>query len=450
MTSLHDYQRQALTFALDAIRSPARGCGLFLEPGLGKTLTSIALMDVMHRIDPTLRFLVVAPKLVALNSWPDELERWRDAHTLDWAVCVGTPKRREAALARDATVTIVNQDALTWLDKRLPQWPWRAMVVDELGGFRNTNSARTRTLMRRRRRMDWCVGLTGTPATKNLLDLYGEIAVIDGGRAFGTSLTRFRDRWFTPTRYVDRRPVEWEPRSGARQALLGLIEPFCLSMRASDRLPGLPGQLVCDEWTAMPTGTRAVYERIRRDMAVQVDERTVTAANAGVLTAKLEQLTCGCLYPDRDEPGPVERLDDAKLDLLDDIAARTDGPLLVFYRFTDELERLRRRRPDLREVHEDGVLDDWNHGRVPMLAAHPAAAKFGLNIQGGGHDIVWTCLPWAYDDYRQANDRLHRQGQTETVTVHRLLSEGSVDRRKTLVLEGRMGLHEAVMGALKG
>ena len=450
MTSLHDYQRQALTFALDAIQGPARGCGLFLEPGLGKTLTSIALMDIAHRSDPTLRFLVVAPKLVALNSWPDELERWRDAHTLDWAVCVGSPARREAALDERATVTIVNQDALDWLDRRLPQWPWRALVVDELGGFRNTGSRRTRILMRRRRRMDWCVGMTGTPAVKNLLDLYGEIAVIDGGRAFGASLTRFRERWFTPTRFVNRRPVEWTPKAGARAAILDSIGSFCLSMRASDRLAGLPGQVTVDEWAGMPARTRAVYERIRRDMAVELDARTVTAANAGVLTAKLEQLTCGCLYPDVQEPGPVERLDDAKLDLLDDVAARTDGPLLVFYRFADELARLRARRPDLREIHEEDVVDDWNRGRVPMLAAHPAAAKFGLNLQKGGRDVVWTCLPWAYDDYRQANDRLHRQGQAGTVTVHRLLSEESVDRRKTLVLEGRMGLHEAVMGALKG
>lgn len=455
-TPLHEYQKQAIRFALKAFASPSHGCGLFLEPGLGKTLTSIAVMDIMHAADPHARFLVIAPALVARNSWPDELERWKNMHSLTWAAAVGTPKQRSKALDAGADVTVIGQDNLKWLDDKVGDWPWTGIVVDELSGYKTPRSNRGLILRRHARQAKWTLGLTGTPATKNLLDLWGEIAVIDRSETLERSMTRYRDRWFTPTRYIDmggcRQPIDYRPRDGAQQEILDLIEPFCLSMKASDRLPGLPSMIETDHWLDMPKPTRDTYDRLRRQMVAELgDGTTVTAANAGVLTVKLAQLTCGCLYPDADDPdGTIRHVDDVKLDALADIIGAADGPVLVFYQFKDELERMRARFPGMREVHEKGVLEEWRQGRVPLLAAHPQAAKYGLNIQDGGHEIVWTSLPWSFDDYRQACDRLHRQGQKRTVRVHRLLESNTVDRRKLDVLTGRMMLHEAVMDALEG
>lgn len=452
---LHDYQKHAVRFALHAFTGPAHGCGLFLEPGLGKTAISIAVMDIWKRLHPDARFLVIAPTLVARHSWPDELDAWKDTHHLSWALCWGTPKKRLAALDEQADVTIINQENLAWLDEVRKDWPYRGIVVDEIVGFKNTNSTRTRVLARRRGHVDWCLGLTGTPASRELDDMFGIVRAIDDGYAWGSSITRFRERWMRPDRYMPdgrggRRVLSWTPLPGARWMLAKRIESYCMSMRAKDKLPGLPAMLEHDIWLDMPETTRLLYDKLRKDMAATVNGVTITVANAGVLTAKLAQLTCGCLYPDPDDPRhpDIRHVDDVKLDMLATIREQADGPLLVFYQFTDELERMRHRFPDLREVHEHGVLDEWRAGRVPMLAAHPAAAKYGLNIQDGGHEIVWTSLPWSFDDYRQACDRLHRQGQSHPVTVHRLLESDTVDERRLNVLKGRESLHEAVMGAL--
>lgn len=451
--TLHEYQYDALRFALAAFDSSAHGCGLFLEPGLGKTATSIAIMDCWKAVHPDARFLVIAPSLVAKNSWPAELEAWKGNHRLDWALALGDARKRRKAVDMGATVTVINQENVAWLDRTVKKWPWTAVVVDEISGFKNTKSGRTRALRRRRKNMDWCLGLTGTPATRSLLDLYGEIALIDNGATFGSSFTRFRDKWFKETRFINtgwgRQAVDWEPLPGARNQLLRMIEPFCLSMSASDKLPGLPDMLFTDHWLEMPQDTRAIYRELQRDMVAEIGGQEVTAASAGVLTAKLAQASCGGLYPDPDDPdGVTLHLDDVKLDELARIIESTDDNVLIFYQFAFELDRMRARFPGLREIHEKNVVDDWNNGRIRLLAAHPAAAKFGLNIQKGAHTMVWTSLPWSYDDFRQACDRLHRQGQHTTVTVHRLLESNTVDARKLNVLQGRENLHEAVMGAL--
>lgn len=423
---------------------------MFLEPGLGKTLISISVMDLLHAIHPHDRFLVVAPNLVARTSWPDELEHWKDLHRLDWTVACGTAKQRTAALEERATITIINQENIQWLDRQIKDWPWEWLIVDELGGYRNPNSQRFRVLRRRRRRMKGCLGLTGTPAVRTLLDLWAEMMIVDQGASLGTRLTRYREEYFTPDRWVNGRPVTWREKPGAATMILNRLETVCLSMSAKDHLPGLPSMIQPDIHVDMPAPTRRTYDRIRENMVLDLPEgRQITAVNAGVLTAKLTQLTCGCLYPDMDDSDrSVEHLDDAKLDRLDDLIGQADGPMLVFYQLTDELDRMRQHIPDLREIHEPDIVDDWNHGRVRVLAAQPAAAKYGLNLQHGGSEITWTSLPWSFDDYRQACDRLHRQGQSDTVRVNRLIEPDTVDIRKNHVLAGRENLHEAVMRAL--
>lgn len=472
MGALRSYQADAAGFALDAL-SERGGAGLFLDMGLGKTLTSIAVMDVLHEADPSMRFLVVAPPLIAKYSWPDELAKWSGLHSLDWTVLDGSPKKRLEKLESGAAVTVVSQGLLKWLDDNVNRWPWRLWVIDELSGYKNPGSVRFRVLKARRANLNAhplpsggrsrtagpkarVLGLTGTPATKNLLDLWAQMYLLDGGATLGPTMSGYRDEWFRPTRVIQGpygpQAVEWEPRAGARRAILGAVAPECMSMRASDKLPDLPPLVEQDHWLDMPKATRRTYSKIRRDLAVRLDDgQEVTAANAGVLTGKLSQLAAGCLYPDPDDPtGVVEHMDDAKLDELTAIRESSDGQLLVFYRFKDELERMRARfGSDLHEVHEPDIVARWNRGEVPMLAAHPLSAKFGLNLQDGGHEVVWTTLPWSLDDYSQANARLNRSGQRDTVVVHRLVERGTVDERILDVLAERASLHDSVMAALR-
>lgn len=449
MFTLHDYQREAVRFALHAFRSTG-GCGLFLDMGLGKTLTSIAIMDICHAADPTLKFLVVAPLRPAKDTWAAELEKFKGLHSLDWAVCTGTPKQRRKALDQEATVTVINQENLVWLDSEMRRWPWRAVVVDELSGFRNPRAKRFRVLRRRRKGFDWVLGLTGTPAPKGLMDLWAQVFLLDGGAALGRTVTEYRRHWFTPGAHRGDVVFEWRPRPDAYREIMDAIGGFCLTMLAKDRLTGLPRSTVIDHMLDMPRATRTVYDRLRRDLCVGLGGREVAAANAGVLAGKLSQVTAGCLYPGPDTPdAPVTHLDDVKLDELDAIIDGSGGEqILVFYQLVDELERLRARHPETRMVGQDGVVAAWNRGEVPLLAAHPASARFGLNLQAGGHIVVWLSVPWSIEDWLQGNARLDRQGQTRPVQIHRLVERDTIDTRKCRVLEGRLGLQDAIMGEL--
>lgn len=468
MVELHAYQKQAVLFALQAFHTHG-GAGLFLDMGLGKTLTTIAILDVMHRLHPDWRFLIVAPKTVAVNTWPAELAKWRQAHTLDWAVACGVKsnaKQRREALAQQATVTIINQENLGWLDRELAQWPWDGIVLDELSGYKDPSSNRFRILKRRRqdrthapkhpghgRPVQWVLGLTGTPAAKGLMDLWAQCRLLDTTGALETTLTRYRETYFTPGRRNGHVVYEWRARPGAFDRIMRRIEPFCLTMLAREQLQGLPDKpLIIDHWVEMPEQTRREYERFKHERWLELAGRQVTAVNAGVLAGKLVQFTSGCLYPDEDSvDGRIIHYDAAKLDVFDRIMAESQGEqILVFYQLRDELDRLRAKYGKrVRTVDEPGIVDAWNRGEVPVLAAHPAQAKFGLNLQHAGHIIVWLNLTWSLEDWAQANARLDRQGQTRIVQIHRIVTRDSVDERKLDVLSGRAVLADAVMGELK-
>lgn len=463
---LHSYQASAVRFALDSFPRH-HGCGLFLDMGLGKTLTTICIMDLWHATHPDARFLVVAPKTVAVNTWPAELEKWSQAHRLDFAVACGMkpdPKRRAEALARNATVTIINQENLGWLDKHVDEWPWDCIILDELSGYKDPGSKRFRLLKRRRRNLNasplrsrrgreasWVLGLTGTPAAKGLMDLWAQCFLLDGGDALGATLTAYRTKWFTPGRRNGNVVYEWKPRPEAYDGIMTAIAPFCLTMLARDKLPGLPQSTVIDHMVPMPEGTRAAYDEFRREQWMEVGDTEVSAPNAGVLCNKLAQFTAGCVYPDPEVGGDVVHLDDAKLDELDRIITESQGEqILVFYQFRDELERLKARYGRL--VHttdEPDIVARWDRHEVPILATHPLSSRFGLNLQHSGHIVVWLALTWSLEDYSQANCRLDRQGQTRPVQIHRLLEPDTVDMRKVAVLSGRAELAGAVMDELR-
>ena len=338
--------------------------------------------------------------------------------------------------------------------------------MDELSGYKDPSSNRFRILKRRRqdrthapkhpghgRPVQWVLGLTGTPAAKGLMDLWAQCRLLDTTGALETTLTRYRETYFTPGRRNGHVVYEWRARPGAFDRIMRRIEPFCLTMLAREQLQGLPDKpLIIDHWVEMPEQTRREYERFKHERWLELAGRQVTAVNAGVLAGKLVQFTSGCLYPDEDSvDGRIIHYDAAKLDVFDRIMAESQGEqILVFYQLRDELDRLRAKYGKrVRTVDEPGIVDAWNRGEVPVLAAHPAQAKFGLNLQHAGHIIVWLNLTWSLEDWAQANARLDRQGQTRIVQIHRIVTRDSVDERKLDVLSGRAVLADAVMGELK-
>lgn len=530
---LKPYQKQAVRFALTHPH-----CGLFLDMGLGKTLISIAIMDITRRRHENLHWLIVMPpQLVRQHTWQHELSKWAAWHDLTSQTLDMPPKPRERVCrnARQPDVTIISSSQLAWLDATIRNWPWNALIIDELSAYRNTRSQRFRALKRHRHAMRRIIGLTGTPVPKSLDNLWGEIALLDGGTSLGTSLTRYRLRWFTPGQRNWQTGViyDWQPQTGAFDQIMHAIKPFCLSMSRHDQTPEQTDPILDIITGRMPDTTRNAYDRLRHDMAVNLDPGMVTAVNAGTLTDRLTQLTAGFLYPDRasrtvtiplpDTPTPpppapygtiggrhvvslqiagthrdddtgqiepdvdgllddhtrirldpgtyrvdryaatltvrpepllydrmVRDLDTMKLTLLDRLLERLDGqPLLLFYRYRRELQRLKTRYGRrLHTLDEPDAQDRWNQGRIPILALQPSSSQYGLNLQHGGHHVCWTTLTWDSEQWSQANARLNRTGQTSRVTVHVLAAERSIDQRILDVLQGRLDLQRAVLTAL--
>lgn len=295
---LSPYQKTAARFAIDH-----PGCGLFLDMGLGKTLTTIAVMDTLKAHGERLHWLVVAPARVARDSWPDELDKWATIHRLDWRLLDGTPAQRRAMLDQPTPdVTIVSRELLGWLDRTVKDWPWDALILDELSGYRNPRATRWRILKTHRKAMRRVIGLTGTPVPKSLDNLWAQIWLLDQGKSLGTSRTVYRRRWFHEgdRNWATGQVYSWEPNPGAFDEIMTAIEPFCLTMLKKDKLQGLPARTL-DVRTVDPGDeAKRIYRTLTRETAIDFDPGQITSANAGVLTGRLSQVAAGFLYPDRE------------------------------------------------------------------------------------------------------------------------------------------------------
>lgn len=443
---LHPYQKEAIRFALK------RDCvGLLLDMGLGKTLISVAVMDILHKRDPSMRWLVVAPAMVARDTWSDELDKWADIHHLDYVVLRGGPAKRLELLGGNQAVTIISENLIAWLDDTVKTWPWTGLVIDELSGYRNTKSKRFKALKGRREGFSRVIGLTGTPAPKGLIDLYPEMLMVDGGRALGTTVTGFRTRWFHPGAHDGHIVFEWLPNAGAMEGITRRLRNTCISMSASDHLPGLPELTVIEHRLTMPPEAMKRYRVFHKEKVLELaDDPNIKAKNPAILSNKLTQCAAGQVYVDPPENTRTEVMHKVKDEALARIVTESHGQsILVFYRFKFQWERLKETYPHIRHVKERGVQAAWREGKVPIMAAYPGAAQFGLNIQGGGHIIVWITGTWTPSEWKQANARLHRQGQTDAVIVHALLMRGTVDERMMDVMMGRATQQSAILDTFR-
>ncbi|MBJ6745559.1 ATP-dependent helicase [Streptococcus sp. 121] len=431
---LHEYQEYAKDWILE---HPY--CGLLLDMGLGKTLTTLAAIDELKNVFcEEHKILIIAPKKVAEETWSTEIEKWE--FDLTYSKVLGTTKQRIAALESKADLYIINRENVVWLvDYFKTRWPFTFVVVDELSSFKSSKSKRFRALRKVRPKLERFVGLTGTPAPNSLIDLWPQIYLMDRGERLETSQTRYKSRYFTPDKYNGPIVYSWALRQGAEEEIYGKLEDICISMKAKDYL-NLPGRI--DNVVEIELSDYRKYKKLERDLVLEEEE--VTASNAAVLVNKLLQLSNGAIYNDDKS---VVHLHDDKLDALERIVEDSQGqPILVFYQYQHDLERIKAR---FKEAEELDSLERWNNGEIPILLAHPQSAGHGLNLQRGGHIIVWFGLTWSLEYYQQANARLDRQGQTETVVVHHLVSKGTLDERVLEVLKNKEVSQDSLLEAVR-
>lgn len=441
MAQLHGYQQRGVAHLHEHPRA-----GLFMEPGLGKTATALSALTPEH-----LPALVIAPKRVAMRVWPVEVAKWRP--DLSVAVAVGSPQKRARALDGRSDITTIAMDSI----KDVPEkHKYRTVIIDESHNFKSRDTIRWRIAKKITKRAEKVWLLTGTPTGNSSLDLWPQVYLLDAGQRLGveiagrmnTGITAFRNRYFTPALILDSGVVaKWEPKPGAEQRILQLISDICLSMKAEDYLT-MPDLIINEVNVDMPPIAQKAYEGLRDDLVADLEilgSTIHTASNSAVLTNRLGQVTAGFLYGD--ETKAVTHLHSVKIDALKGIAEEAGSPLLVFYRFIEEARMIREAFPEARGVDEPGALDAWDRGQVPLLLAHPRSAGAGLNLQAGGHHIVWTSPNWSMIDYQQANGRLHRQGQGHPVIVHHLMAE-KVDREALKVVQGKKTLLDAVLDTL--
>jgi len=442
----HKYQQLAEQHIYDTPR-----CGLFLEMGLGKTVVTLtALNELIYDRFEIAKALVIAPLRVAEDTWSRESEKWNHLRHLRISKILGTPTQRRRALAREADIYIINRENVVWLCNELSQigdgWDFDAVVIDELSSFKSPKAQRFKALRKTITRSSRVIGLTGTPAPNGLIDLWSQIYLLDGGERLGKTVTGFRERYFVPNQRNQTTIFNYTPKPETERRINELISDICISMKAEDWLE-MPERIDSIQSVRLSEKEMAGYEKFEKEQYLQFLEGEVTAASAAALTGKLLQYSNGAIYLPE---GGYVKTSDKKLDMLEEVAEAAGGkPILCFYSFRHDLERIQERFPKAKKLEGSKEIEAWNNGDIPMLLAHPAGAGHGLNLQAGGHIIVWFGLTWSLELYQQANARLYRQGQTEAVIIHHLITEGTMDSRVLESLQGKKDVQDELMEALK-
>lgn len=409
------------------IRHPA--CGLIWGMGTGKTVTTLTALDrLLHDYLEDGPVLVIAPKRVALDTWTTESEGWEHLSHLSISVVIGTAKQRQEALLTKADIYVINRENVVWLTEHFGgRWPFPIVVVDELSSFKSAQSKRWKALRRVRGRIRRIIGLTGTPRPNGLEDLWPQMYLLDLGERLSKTLGGFRARYLIPDKFNGHVVYSYRPKDGAEAEVYDRISDICMSIKKEDVL-SLPGQIYTDITVRPPAPLLKQYKAFERDKVLECldADGEVVAGSAAALTNKLLQFANGAIY---DLDGGVHELHDLKLDALEELVEQAGGdPVLILYAYKHDEARIAKRIP-CRKLDTAQDIRDWNEGKIPVAIAHPASIGHGLNLQYGGHILIWFGLTWSLELYQQANERLNRPGQTEVCRIFHIVLKGTHDER---------------------
>lgn len=438
----HGYQQQMIEY-IDTHPVAA----LFLDMGLGKTvITLTAIKNLMYDSFEVKKVLVIAPLRVARDTWPNEIEKWNHLQDLRYSVVVGNQIDRQSALKQEVEIYIINRENVTWLiEKSGYQFDFDMVIIDELSSFKSHAAKRFKSLLKVRPFIKRIVGLTGTPSSNGLMDLWAQFRILDKGERLGRFITHYRQRYFEPDQRNGMVIYSYKPKPEAEEAIYNQIEDITVSMKAEDYLD-MPDFITNEVVVRLSDKERKVYDEMRKEMIVEVKDKEIDAINAASLSNKLLQMASGSVY---DEQKESVWLHDRKLDALEDLVEAANGkPLLVVYWFKHDLTRITQRF-DVKVLKTQQDFQDWNKGLIPIALIHPASAGHGLNLQAGGSTLVWFSLTWSLELYQQTNARLYRQGQKESVVVHHIITEDTIDEDVMKALRLKDKFQNQLMEAVK-
>ena len=444
---LHGYQRYAADFI---VGHPASA--ILLDCGCGKTIITLtAIADLLWDLFDVNKVLVICPIRVA-QVWADEIGKWQHLQGLRYSIVVGTESQRRYALAQDADIYVINRDVVPWLvENYAGAWKWDMMVLDELSSFKNPQAKRFKSLLKVRPKVRRIVGLTGTPSSNGLMDLWSEYRLLDLGERLGKFIGSYRQQYFRPDKTNGMIVYSYKPLAGAEEQIYKRIADITVSVRCTDVLR-MPELISSPYEVRMSEEEKAVYDRLKNDLVLGLPDGEVTASNAAALSGKLSQMANGAVYTD---DGNAVTIHSRKLDALEDIIEAQQGkPLLVAYWFKHDLDRITERLRSLgvkyARIDKEDAIRRWNAKQIPVGLIHPASAGHGLNLQSGGSTLVWFGLTWSLELYVQTNARLWRQGQvSRSVVIMHIVTKGTVDERILKALESKEVTQESLMNAVK-
>ena len=438
----HEYQIYATEYILT---HPI--AAVLLDMGLGKSVITLsAIFDLTLDSFLVRKVLVIAPLRVARDTWPAEIEKWDHLKGLNYTVAVGTVAQRKRALMKRAQVYIINRENIEWLISRSGiSFDFDMVVIDELSSFKSHQAKRFKSLLKVRPQVKRIVGLTGTPSSNGLMDLWAEYRLLDMGQRLGRFIGRYREDYFVPDKRNQQVIFSYKPKPGAEEAIYRLISDITISMKGSDYLK-LPELVINEVPMKLSEKEMKTLDTMKRDLITTVKGEEITAANAAALSGKLLQMANGAVY---DDQGVVIHIHDRKLDALEDLIEAANGkPVLIAYWFKHDLSRIQKRF-EVEVLSTRDSIKRWNDGEIPIAVIHPASAGHGLNLQAGGSTLVWFGLTWSLELYQQTNARLWRQGQNETVVIHHLIAKGTIDERVMKALNDKNNPQAALIDAVK-
>lgn len=448
--NLHDYQVRGVKHIIDN-----EYCALFLDMGLGKTVTTLTAIKELLDNCIISNALVIAPKKVTQVTWSDEIKNWEHLQGLTISVIDGTAKQRREAMAAKADIYAVSRDNIVWLvlEHGGVKLPYDMVVIDELSSFKNHASKRFRAMRKVRKFIPRVVGLTGTPAPNGLIDLFAQMYLVDEGQRLGKTVTAYRDRFFRPGKRNGDIVYTYElkaPQEETEQQISDLISDITISMTAEDYLK-MPDKIMLYDYVDLAPKALAMYREFEKEQILELinSDEPISVASAAALSNKLQQFANGAIY---DAEQNVKDLHDEKLDKLEEIVEAANGePVLIAYSYKHDLERIMQKLKAYKPVklEKPEHIADWNAGKIPVLITHPASAGHGLNLQKGGHNIVWFGNTWSLELYQQFNARLYRQGQGKPVTIHHIVTRGTIDEKIIKALEGKKQTQDGLMESIK-